>query len=76
MEDIQVITKAIETGDLFVLTREEMNLLLPWLRNTLTTQEKQDENSDLCQLFSKVMRLSNRLYGTEPFNRNTCICNG
>ncbi|WP_019061725.1 hypothetical protein [Streptomyces prunicolor] len=70
------ITQKINNGDLFVLTREEMALILPWLRNTLATQERQDENADLCQLFSKIMRLSNRLYGTEPFNRETCICNG
>lgn len=75
MENEDIIQK-INNGDLFVLTREEMALLLPWLRSTLTAQERQDENADLCQLFSKIMRLSNRLYGTKPSNRETCICNG
>ncbi|MFJ7489707.1 hypothetical protein ACIQZB_00350 [Streptomyces sp. NPDC097727] len=76
MENLQDNINKIENGDLFLLTREEMALLLPWLRETLTNQERQDENSDLCQLFSRVMRLSSRLYGTEPFNRDTCICFG
>ncbi|MEU2264977.1 hypothetical protein ABZ568_00685 [Streptomyces olindensis] len=75
MENTDIIQK-IQEGDVFLLTREEMALLLPWLRNTLTTQERKDENADLCQLFSRIMRLSNRLYGTESFNRDTCICNG
>ncbi|MEH0579074.1 MULTISPECIES: hypothetical protein [Streptomyces] len=75
MENQDIIQK-INNGDLFVLTREEMALILPWLRETLTTQERQEDNADLCQLFSKVMRLSNGLYGTEPFNRDTCICLG
>lgn len=75
MENADIIKK-INNGDLFVLTREEMALVLPWLRHTLTSQERKDENADLCQLFAKVMRLSNRLYDAEPFNRETCICNG
>lgn len=72
----QDIIQKINNGDLFVLTREEMALVLPWLRDTLTSQERKEENADLCQLFSQVLRLSNRLYGTEPFNRETCICHG
>lgn len=75
MEKADIIQK-INNGDLFVLTREEMALLLPWLRDTVTAQERKDENADLCQFFSRVMRLANQLYGTEPFNRETCICNG
>ncbi|MFI1703019.1 hypothetical protein [Streptomyces griseoruber] len=75
MENVDIIQK-INNGDLFVLTREEMALILPWLRTTLTTQERKDENAELCQLFSKVMRLSNQRYGTKPFNRETCICRG
>lgn len=75
MENQDIINK-INSGDLFLLTREEMTLLLPWLRDTLTAQDRKDENSELCQLFSRIMRLSNRLYGTEPFNRDTCICRG
>ncbi|MFF5668831.1 hypothetical protein ACFY8S_01625 [Streptomyces hygroscopicus] len=72
----QDIIKKINSGDVFLLTREEMDLFVPWLRNTLTTQERQDENADLCQLFARIMRISNRLYGTEPPSRETCICNG
>ncbi|MDQ0961998.1 MULTISPECIES: hypothetical protein [unclassified Streptomyces] len=75
MENTDIIKK-INSGDLFLLTREDMALLLPWLRDTLTAQERKDENSDLCQLFAKVMRTANGLYGTEPFNRDTCICRG
>ncbi|MDQ0762024.1 hypothetical protein [Streptomyces canus] len=72
----QDILKAIQSGDIFTLTREEMALLLPWLRETLTAQERKDENSDLCQLTARILRLSNRLYGTEPGDRSTCICHG
>jgi hypothetical protein len=53
-----------------------MALLLPWLRETLTAQERKDENSDPCQLTTRILRLSNRLYGTEPGDRGTCICRG
>ncbi|MBA0053457.1 hypothetical protein E0L36_22035 [Streptomyces sp. AJS327] len=69
-------TKAVQEGDLFLLTGEEMRLLLPWLRDTLTAQEKRDENSDLCQLTSRILRLSSRLYGTASESRETCICRG
>ncbi|MFE2425001.1 hypothetical protein [Streptomyces hokutonensis] len=75
MENQDVIQR-INNGDLFILTREDMALILPWLRETLTNQERKDENADLCQVFAKVLGLANRQYGTEPFNRQTCICNG
>ncbi|WP_432001601.1 hypothetical protein [Streptomyces sioyaensis] len=68
--------KAIQEGDLFVLTGEEMKLLLPWLRESLSGQEKKDENAELCQLTSRILRLSNRLYGTPSESRETCICQG
>lgn len=69
-------TKAVQEGHLFVLTGEEMRLLLPWLRETLTSQEKKDENSELCQLTSSILRLSSRLYGTRSESKETCICRG
>ncbi|WP_433856687.1 hypothetical protein [Streptomyces kronopolitis] len=69
-------TRAVQAGDLFVLTGEEMKLLLPWLRETLTGQEKKDENADLCQLTSRILRLSSRLYGTPSESAETCICHG
>ncbi|MER7477390.1 hypothetical protein ABTX60_07005 [Streptomyces sp. NPDC126510] len=75
MENPDIIKK-INSGDLFILTREDMALLLPWLRDTLTTQDRKDENSDLCQVMAKIMRTANQVYGTEPFNRETCICKG
>lgn len=70
------IIKKINSGGLFILTREDMALLLPWLRDTLTTQDRKDENSELCQVMAKIMRTANQVYGTEPFNRETCICKG
>ena len=69
-------TTAVQEGELFLLTGEEMRLLLPWLREALTAQEKRDENSDLCQLTSRILRLASRLYGTASESRETCICRG
>ncbi|MFF4179684.1 hypothetical protein [Streptomyces sp. NPDC001750] len=77
MENTQGITNQTGTEDLTItFTREETALLLPWLRETLTNQEKREGNGGLCQLFSRVMRLSNRQYGTEPFTPDHCICYG
>ncbi|WP_434593314.1 hypothetical protein [Streptomyces sp. A5-4] len=70
------ILTSIQAGDVFLLTREEMRLLLPWIHTTLQGQPKEEHNSDLCQLFTRILRLSNRLYGTERGNKETCICYG
>ncbi|PWI05487.1 hypothetical protein DIZ27_38815 [Streptomyces sp. NWU339] len=75
MENQDIIT-AINSGDLFILRREEMATLLPWLRETLTSQERKDENSEICQVMARVMGTANQVYGTESFNRDTCICKG
>ncbi|MEV6565890.1 hypothetical protein [Streptomyces kronopolitis] len=68
--------KKVQSGDIFLLTGKEMQLLLPWLRETLADQQRKPENAELCQLFDLVLRLSSRLYGTAPGTRETCICEG
>lgn len=68
--------KRIHNRNVFLLTREEAESFLPWLRETLTTQEREDDNADLCQTFSRVLGTGNQVYGTGPFNRATCICKG
>lgn len=78
IKDIQDgdIVKKIQDGDIFILTREEMITILPWLRESLTAKEKRDENAEVCQLLGKIATLSSRLYGTERFTHDQCICNG
>ncbi|MER6559744.1 hypothetical protein ABT300_18820 [Streptomyces sp. NPDC001027] len=81
---LQALTNILESGDykrihnrnLLLLNRQEAESFLPWLWETLTTQQREDDNSDLCQTFSRVLNTANQVYGTGPFNRATCICNG
>jgi hypothetical protein len=81
---LQALTKILETvaytkihnRNVLLLTREEAESFLPWLRETLTTQEREDENADLCQVFSRVLGTGNQVYGAGAFNRATCICKG
>lgn len=63
-------------GDLLSLSREEMEVLVSLLHATLTAQSKDDANSDRCQIFTRVLRLSHDLYGTPAPSRETCICFG
>lgn len=60
IKDIQTgdIVKKIKDGDIFILTREEMITILPWLRESLTAKQKRDENAEVCQLLGKIATLS------------------
>ncbi|KPI33298.1 hypothetical protein OV450_1386 [Actinobacteria bacterium OV450] len=60
----------------FQTSSEEMALLLPWMRAQLTNQPKADENSDLCQVLTRILRRAHEEFGTEPPTRETCICYG
>ncbi|KQW13542.1 hypothetical protein [Streptomyces sp. Root369] len=60
----------------FTITADEVKALVPWLHQVLPGQPKEDENSDLCQLFSRLLIHSNRHFGTSRENRETCICRG
>ncbi|MFC9604574.1 hypothetical protein ACFTTN_14085 [Streptomyces niveus] len=76
--DTTAITNT-ETGqaeEVIVLTQEDVETLLPWLRATLTEQAKGDANADPCQLLGALFVRSNRLYGTPAFSRDLCICFG
>jgi hypothetical protein len=78
MDDTITVAEKAQAGDIFILTREEMGLLAPWLHETLAAQERADGavNSDRCQLFTRLLRLSHRLYGTPAPSHDTCICHG
>lgn len=69
-------TTKVQAGDRFVLTGKDIKLLAPWLQTTLTTQAKDDENSDLCQLLSEILRYGHTHHGTAPASRENCICYG
>lgn len=64
------------TVDAILLTREDMELLAPWLTETLTAQDRQDANAEPCQVLAALLNLSHRLYGMPASSRATCICNG
>lgn len=51
-------------------------VLIPWMRARLAEQARQDENGDLCQTFSAILRRASEAHGTEPFTRDQCICLG
>ncbi|MGY3199743.1 hypothetical protein [Streptomyces sp. TE5632] len=70
------IEEKAQAGDTFPLTREAMELLAPWLHETLTAQDRHDDNADRCQLLTEILRLSHDLYGTPAPSRDTCICRG
>ncbi len=65
-----------QSGDTLPFTKGEAELLIPWLHTTLQGQSKEDHNSDLCQVLGRLLRISNRLYGTQSETRDSCICYG
>ncbi|MFE4796213.1 hypothetical protein ACFRFL_14115 [Streptomyces sp. NPDC056708] len=69
-------TPNVQAGDRFVLTGNDIKLLAPWLQETLATQAKDDENSDLCQLLTELLRYGHTHHGTAPATQETCICYG
>lgn len=70
------IIAKVQAGDLFLLTKEEMTLLLPFLKEAAADRPKGPDNSDTCQLLSRIFRLGARLYGTPPSTPDHCICEG
>ncbi|MEU1853910.1 hypothetical protein ABZ499_32805 [Streptomyces sp. NPDC019990] len=76
MEHITTTTENAEARDGIFLTREDLALLAPWLHDTLTPLDREDENSDLCQALTHLLTLSHRHYGTPAPSRSTCICRG
>ncbi|MFJ6014491.1 hypothetical protein [Streptomyces sp. NPDC092952] len=58
------------------ISGRDMGYLIPWMRAQLTTQDRHDNNSDLCQALSSILRQANKIYGSEPEDRDTCICYG
>lgn len=68
--------KKVQDGDLFILTGEEMKQILPWIHKSLTEQAKHASNWDQCLILNLMLKRGSELYGTEPENRKTCICEG
>jgi hypothetical protein len=58
------------------ISGNDMGYLVPWMRAQLATQPKHDNNSDLCQALSSILRQASKVYGSEPGDRETCICYG
>ncbi|GGZ23491.1 hypothetical protein GCM10010387_15850 [Streptomyces inusitatus] len=54
----------------------DMGYLIPWMRAQLTAQARHDDNSDLCQALTAILRQASQTYGTEPGNQETCVCRG
>lgn len=59
-----------------LLTAEDLELLAPWLHDTLVPLAKDDENADQCQALANFLNLSHRHFGTPASSRATCICHG
>ncbi|WP_199570557.1 hypothetical protein [Streptomyces murinus] len=70
------ITPEITSDQPFEISGQDMALLLPWMRATLATQDRYDDNSDLCQTLSSIFRKASEVYGTKPFTRDQCVCRG
>ncbi|MGW1989603.1 hypothetical protein [Embleya sp. NPDC001921] len=78
-QDTPNTTPNTTSNEPFEISAEEMALLVPWMRAQLAAQAAQGrelENVDHCQAFSAILRRANRVYGTEPFTRDQCICLG
>ncbi|GAA2948451.1 hypothetical protein ACFPN0_15110 [Kitasatospora cinereorecta] len=58
------------------ISGRDMGYLIKWMRAQLTAQDRHDNNSDLCQALSSILRQANQVYGSEPGTRETCICYG
>ncbi|MCX4550574.1 MULTISPECIES: hypothetical protein [unclassified Streptomyces] len=58
------------------ISGRDMGYLIPWMRAQLTTQDRHDDNSDVCQALTSILLQAHRLYGTESGTRETCICRG
>ncbi|MFE6186472.1 hypothetical protein ACFQ6U_18815 [Streptomyces sp. NPDC056465] len=68
-----LLTTDFGKGDM-VLTGQEVNLLAPWMVSLLVSQEKEDENSDLCQVNDRIFRAHGAI--TDNDRRKSCICTG
>ncbi|MFF4391468.1 hypothetical protein ACFY0G_32470 [Streptomyces sp. NPDC001552] len=60
----------------FELSADDMSTLIPFMRDQLTAQGKGDDDVELCMTFSAIFRRASTAYGTAPFAREQCICNG
>lgn len=69
-------TPEVKEGCGLLLTADEVKAITPWLRKALTAHPKEDENSDACQVFWRILRFGHIHHGTAPFSRETCICRG
>ncbi|MFD5788608.1 hypothetical protein ACFWH1_18545 [Streptomyces sp. NPDC127037] len=58
------------------ISGRDMGYLIKWMRSQLATQERHDNNSDVCQALFSIFRQANQVYGSEPATRETCICYG
>ncbi|KOX33048.1 MULTISPECIES: hypothetical protein [unclassified Streptomyces] len=57
-----------------VITGEEVTLLALWMVPLLFSQNKEDENSDLCQVNDRIFRAHGAI--TDEDRRKACICYG
>ncbi|MFC8895828.1 hypothetical protein [Streptomyces cinereoruber] len=62
-------------GDDLVITWKELEILVPWMVPLLVSQERKDENSDICVLAGQLMRVHGGFESWET-QRAACICTG
>ncbi|WP_228994700.1 hypothetical protein [Streptomyces sp. DH8] len=75
-EEITLTQPAFQSDQPMEISGRDMGHLVAFLRTQLTTLPREDENSDLCQSLSSILRQASKVYGSEPGNRETCICYG
>ncbi|MFE0704958.1 hypothetical protein [Streptomyces sp. NPDC058872] len=68
-----LLTKDFGKGGM-VITGQEVDLLAPWMVPLLTPQEREDENSDLCQVTNRILRAHGGI--SREDERKSCICRG
>ncbi|MYR55024.1 hypothetical protein GTY54_01770 [Streptomyces sp. SID625] len=73
---IDIAGRTVQDGEGILLTRTDLETIAPWLIDTLTPQDREDENSDRCQVLANLLQASANRYGTPAPSRATCICRG
>ncbi|MFB7424772.1 hypothetical protein ACFC0K_16015 [Streptomyces hydrogenans] len=68
----RILTAAPGDEDMEIAGKE-LALLAAWITPILSLQEKEDENSDLCQITLEILRIAG--YSNEDMKR-ACVCYG
>ncbi|MEW1700701.1 hypothetical protein [Streptomyces sp. NPDC091278] len=67
------IGQEFEGGESVLLSAVEVREFAAWLLSVSTPLPREDKNSDVCQILSRILRANN---ATREEHRQSCICRG